>query len=239
MIKEEFNKQSGESLIDRRDMERSSNQVAAQTGRTRGTQTTLPAPVISAIIALLGAVIKSQATTWTTALLLPLALGVVVGMKSAHLLKSREQAEIEGVRSFTLSRMWLWRLCQQQGWSVKKQQFDVAKLPLNWKSLVLDFMLRISYFVFQYDVPLELILNYDHTPIHFIQQKGRTWTTGSEQEKGTKGKGDKRQFTAVLGLTPKMQLPAQLVVEGKTARAMPSIINDTVKYVATESVRWK
>eukprot|EP00733_Pompholyxophrys_punicea_P001655 Pompholyxophrys_punicea_v1_NODE_911_length_1146_cov_1.717690.p1 type:complete len:214 gc:universal NODE_911_length_1146_cov_1.717690:58-699(+) len=125
----------------------------------------------------------------------------------------------------------------------EKRTIDSAKLPSNWHQLVRDFMLRIAYFVFTFDVPIELIINYDHTPIHFVQQKGATWTTGDETEKGTRGKGDKRQFTAVLGTSPLSQLPAQLVLEAKTSRGMPQILDVSKKtplhFVSTGTTRWK
>eukprot|EP00733_Pompholyxophrys_punicea_P000662 Pompholyxophrys_punicea_v1_NODE_222_length_2701_cov_12.239229.p3 type:complete len:158 gc:universal NODE_222_length_2701_cov_12.239229:2267-1794(-) len=118
----------------------------------------------------------------------------------------------------------LWRLCVKQGWKSKCTFGDRNKLPTDWSTRVKNFMLRIAYFVFLHDIPKELIVNYDHTPCHFVQMKGATRQTGNEAQKGTIGKGDKRQFTLVLGTSATGKvLPAQIIVEGKTSKCLPTI----------------
>eukprot|EP00733_Pompholyxophrys_punicea_P000720 Pompholyxophrys_punicea_v1_NODE_250_length_2534_cov_2.806374.p1 type:complete len:442 gc:universal NODE_250_length_2534_cov_2.806374:1330-5(-) len=150
----------------------------------------------------------------------------------------------EHKRDFCLSRMWLWRLCKDQGWVSRCSFGNSEKLPQDWKRNVLDYVLRIAYFRFLYRVPPSLIINFDHTPIHFIQLKGKTWQTGNEQSQETRGQGDKRQFTAVLGTAADgTQLPAQLVFEVKTSRGLPELERlpefvGSPDYVETAKVVW-
>eukprot|EP00732_Lithocolla_globosa_P002203 Lithocolla_globosa_v1_NODE_1379_length_2620_cov_34.296686.p4 type:complete len:133 gc:universal NODE_1379_length_2620_cov_34.296686:1372-1770(+) len=93
-----------------------------------------------------------------------------------------------------------------------------------------------------YDIPMELVVNFDHTPIHFIQLKGASWCTGEETEKGTKGKGDKRQFTGVVGTSPTETFPAQVVMEASTSAGMPQVAGQRMKgnkFVSAGKRKWK
>jgi len=72
-----------------------------------------------------------------------------------------------------------------------------------------------------HDIPPDLVYNSDHTPVHFIQLKGKAWQV-DDSKQGTMGKGDKRQFTCVLTVTAAGRMVgAQIVMEGKTSDAGP------------------
>jgi hypothetical protein len=75
--------------------------------------------------------------------------------------------------------------------------------------LVDNYLLRVAYFVNTHDIPPDLVYNSDHTPVHFIQLKGKAWqvaharvndvatsSSGATRERprpGTEGRGGHRR----------------------------------------------
>jgi hypothetical protein len=110
--------------------------------------------------------------------------------------------------------------CAGQGWRFKKPFGDSEKPPENMKALITDYLHRIAYFVKVYDVPKELVINPDHTGLHYTQIKGGGWTADTDTPAVAWG-GDKRECTLVPCSSAAGRVcPAQIVVGGTTSLSM-------------------
>ena len=73
------------------------------------------------------------------------------------------------------------------------------------------------------DIPLDLIINWDQTGMHYVPIS--SWTIAKEGSKRVEicGIDDKRQITAIFGCSMTGDfLPVQLVYLGKTNKCHPS-----------------
>jgi hypothetical protein len=86
--------------------------------------------------------------------------------------------------------------------------------------LIRDYLHRLAYFVRQYRVPKELVINPDHTGLHYTQIKGGGWTADKDTP-GVASGGDKRECTLVpCSSAAGMVCPAQIVFGGTTSQSM-------------------
>ena len=97
---------------------------------------------------------------------------------------------------------------------VKRRVSTKTKVhPSDFEAKRAQFLFDIRSLVEMEDIPKDLIINWDHTGIHYVPVSN--WTMAKE---GTKridifGADDKRQITAVFAGT----LPSQIIYKGKTA----------------------
>ena len=106
---------------------------------------------------------------------------------------------------------------------VKDKACSTAKVePLHYEELKEQYILDTKVVVEMEDVPLDLIMNWDHTGINIVP--GCPWTI---EEKGAKSVDcvrldDKRQITTVICATISgIFLPFQVIYEGKRAASLP------------------
>ena len=118
----------------------------------------LEAGLVVAVVAALRSVIRSQATTWSIPLLQPVAIGVLIGAGYVF-----DKPHDGAARGFNCSLSWVWRLAKQQNWRFKKPFGDARKEPPNAVRLGLDIMLRLTYLVWKWKIPKELVVNADQT----------------------------------------------------------------------------
>jgi hypothetical protein len=137
----------------------------------------IPADVLQRIVAAWAAVLSTKKTLFTTVQLRSVAIGVLVSAGLKDLLTATHAS---GARVFTCSRVWVARQCTAQGWRFKKPFGDSDKPPANMNDLIRDYLHRIAYFVRQYKVPKELVINPDHTGLHYTQIKGGGWTADKD-----------------------------------------------------------
>jgi hypothetical protein len=126
----------------------------------------LPLELREKLIKTLHSVIITSSYNFTIGLLRPVALAVVASSGFGHLLKEKVNK-----LDFCLSHKYLVRLCHEQNWRFKASFGDAKKIPNDWEQLSRSFCLRVAYFKFIYDIPNDLIVNFDHTPVHFIQMR--------------------------------------------------------------------
>ena len=72
------------------------------------------------------------------------------------------------------------------------------------------------------EIPLQLIINWDHTGINYVPVS--TWTMETPRTKHVEiiGKDNKRQLTAVLGCSMSGEFsPLQLIYQGKPKNVYP------------------
>jgi len=193
----------------------------------RGRPPALSERLMSMILATFTAVVSTRATLFTAPLLQPIAVGVIIAAGCASMLH-------EGRRKrgrFCCGLHFVQGLMHSKGWKCVKPQGDARKLPDDWRNQRWMMVLRLAYFVFVHDIPKCLVINADHTGIHYVPQKGKMWITKEAAEandKSVASHGDKRQFTLLATSSAEGEtLPHQVVVTGKTVGSLPS---DVGKY---------
>ena len=84
------------------------------------------------------------------------------------------------------------------------------------------FQKKISGVIFEHDIPKELIINLDQTPLSYVSPGKYTFDVKGVKTVQIKGIDDKRQITAtfVISMSGKF-LPIQVIYEGKTKRDLP------------------
>ena len=163
------------------------------------------------------AVLSTKKTLFTSLQLRAVAIGVLVSAGYKDLLTAKHS---NGKPVFACSRVWVAKLCAAQGWRFKKPFGDSDKPPANMNDLIRDYLHRLAYFVKVYDIPKELVINPDHTGLHFTQIKGGGWTADKDTP-GVASGGDKRECTLVpCSSAAGMVCPAQIVFGGTTAQSM-------------------
>ena len=109
---------------------------------------------------------------------------------------------------------------------VKRKASTSAKVePSNFEEMKEQYLLDIQAAVDIVDIPMDLVLNWDHTGVNIVP--GSQWTMA---EKGAKcvecaGVDDKRQITIVVcGTASGVFLPFQVIYKGKTPACLPRFV---------------
>ena len=86
----------------------------------------------------------------------------------------------------------------------------------------LAFQKRISGVIFEHDIPKELIINLDQTPLSYVSPGKCTFDVKGAKTVPIKVIDDKRQITAIFAISMSGEfLPIQAIYEGKTKRCLP------------------
>ena len=84
-------------------------------------------------------------------------------------------------------------------------------------------MRKSSTIIEDHDIPKDLILNLDQTPLSYVSPGKYTFNSKGAKTVPTKGVDDKRQITATFSISMTGSfLPMQLIYEGKTRRCLPN-----------------
>ena len=76
--------------------------------------------------------------------------------------------------------------------------------------------------IFYHDIPKELIVNLDQTPLFYVSPGKYTFDVNGVKTVPIKGIDDKRQITATFAISMSGEfLPIQVIYEGKTTRCLP------------------
>ena len=121
-----------------------------------------------------------------------------------------------------ITKDWAKNLLHRMGF-VKRRASTKAKVSVeDFIKKKEQFLLDIKAVVTMEDVPLDLIINWDQTGMHYVPVA--SWTMEKEGSKRIEicGIDDKRQLTAVFGCSMTGDfLPVQLVYQGKTQKCHP------------------
>ena len=83
--------------------------------------------------------------------------------------------------------------------------------------------MAISKVVYEHDIPSELVINLDQTPLFYITPGKYTFNIKGANNVPVKGIDDKRQITATFAVSAVgVFLPMQLIYTGKTNRCLPN-----------------
>ena len=102
---------------------------------------------------------------------------------------------------------------------------QVQKLsPTEFNKFKAQFIFDVRAIIEIEEIPCELVINCDHTGIHYIPLSSWTMTKEGSKRVEIIGIDDKRQITAVFGGTLAGDfLPPQLIYKGKTTKCLPSV----------------
>ena len=123
-----------------------------------------------------------------------------------------------------LSKSWARSVLGRMGY-VKRRASTKAKVTAaDFDALKAQFVFDIRTIVEMEDIPPDMIINWDHTGIHYVPVSN--WTLAKEGSKRVEiaGAEDKRQITAVFAATKSGKfLPPQVIYAGKTKKCIPSV----------------
>ena len=123
-----------------------------------------------------------------------------------------------------LTKDWAKYLLQRMNF-VKRSKTSTAKVSVeNFDQLKAQFLFDIKSIVEIEEIPQYLIINWDQTAIKYVPVS--SWTMDSEGSKRVQiiGADDKRQITAVFGVTLSGDfMYPQLIYQGTTSKCLPSV----------------
>ena len=140
----------------------------------------------------------------------------VIKSKNANLL-------LENGGHMDINKDWVKRLLVRMN-LVKRHMRTKAKLcPTNFENLKKQYLADIRSIVFMEKIPMDLIINWDHTGIKYAPISN--WTLERKGVKHVEIAGeDKRQLTAVLTCTMSGKLlPTQVIYGGITPACLPKV----------------
>ena len=124
-----------------------------------------------------------------------------------------------------LTPTWAKSLLHRIGYVKRKASTSAKVEPSNFEEMKEQYLLDIQAAVDIADIPMDLVLNWDHTGVNIVP--GSQWTMA---EKGAKrvecaGVDDKRQITIVVcGTASGVFLPFQVIYKGKTPACLPRFV---------------
>ena len=120
---------------------------------------------------------------------------------------------------------WAKSLLHRIGYVKRKASTSAKVEPSNFEEMKEQYLLDIQAAVDIADIPMDLVLNWDHTGVNIVP--GSQWTMA---EKGFKcvertGVDDKQQITIVVcGTASGIFLPWQVIYKGKTQACLPRFV---------------
>ena len=122
-----------------------------------------------------------------------------------------------------LTEDWARHLLKSMEWV--KRKGTTGKVEPSEKFLdeeKITFQREISKVVTDHDIPLDLVLNLDQTPLSYVSPGKYTFCMKGSTTVPIKGVDDKRQITATFTVSASgVFLPIQLIYQGKTKRCLP------------------
>lgn len=124
----------------------------------------------------------------------------------------------------SLTKNWAKSLLHRLGY-VKRRASSKAKVTVaDFEAFKSQFVFDVKTIIEMEEIPSELVINWDHTGIHYVPVS--SWTMAKEGSKRIEifGTDDKRQITAVFADTLAGDfLYPQVIYAGKTSRCLPSV----------------
>ena len=103
---------------------------------------------------------------------------------------------------------------------------NTASMPVDsaiLSEVKIDFQRKIKHVYEEHNIPDDLILNFDQTPLAYICGSNRAMDFQGATSVPIVGKGKKQQITGTFTITKRgICLPMQLMYKGKTDRSLPS-----------------
>ena len=182
--------------------------------KQRGAKTLLPEDIDEKVIAMIKSM-RAAGCVVNYNIAISIAKGIVLA-SDRSLLK-----ENGGILEF--HQTWCQSIFRRLGFS--KRRATTAKQPVSpgfLKEIRFTFHRSIKEVVSAYDVPDDLIINIDQTPLPFILISKYTMDKTNEKFVPISDSADYRQITGTFSVTASGKfLPIQLIYQGKTDRCHP------------------
>ena len=126
------------------------------------------------------------------------------------------------LKQINLTEGWAKYLLRQMGFAKRKATTKTKISVEDFEEIKESYLLDIEVVVAMDEIPMELIINFDQTGIHYVSVSD--WIMAEEKAKRVElvGKDDKRRLTAVFaGSMTGEFLPPQLVYQGKITCCLP------------------
>ena len=123
----------------------------------------------------------------------------------------------------SITKPWAKSVLNRLGY-VKRRSSSKAKVTVpEFEAYKSQFLYDVKAIMEMEEIPKELVINWDHTGIHYVPVSN--WTMAKEGSKRIEifGSDDKRQITAVFAATMSDFLFPQIIYAGKTPRCLPSV----------------
>ena len=124
----------------------------------------------------------------------------------------------------SIDKSWARSLLDRMGYSKRKATKGIKHRPADVDEISGKFGRRIGRRVRKFDIPDELIINWDQTGVDVVPASNWTMHPKGEKQVPIKGTDDKRQYTILLACTLNGDfLPPQVLYQGKTEQCHPNV----------------
>ena len=126
--------------------------------------------------------------------------------------------------SLELTKDWARGAIKSMNWTKRKETTGKIEPPKQFLlEEKLTFQKKISGVTFEHDIPKELIINLDETPLSYVSPGKYTFDVKCVKTVPIKGMDDKQQITPTFPISMSGEfLPIQVIYEGKTKRCLPT-----------------
>jgi hypothetical protein len=108
-------------------------------------------------------------------------------------------------------------------WSEQRATRAAHKLPTDWDAQCLCSFLCIAYRIKEEDIPSELFVNTDQTPVVYAQGSKLTWAKTGSKSVTVIGEDEKCAFTVAMSVSNSRELlPFQAIYQGYSTKTCPS-----------------
>ena len=184
-----------------------------------GRPTLLPKSLMKKVIEIV-ANLRLRGAPVSSAVIRAVARGVIIANDRSLLLENGGYTDL----STDWSRQVLYRF-ETLGRKMTSRMANTAKIPIApalFNETKLDFQRNIKSLQAWHEIPEDLKINYDQTPLPYICTGKRTYHTQGASNVPLVGKGKKKQITGTFTITMTGQfLPLQLIYQGTTDQCLP------------------
>ena len=160
----------------------------------------------------------------------PISIAVVTSVAKGIIEANDRSILVENGGYLSLNHQWgrnvLYRM-EKENMKMVRRKATTEKLPVSpgfLNEAKLNFQRKIKFFQSWHEIPDDLIINYDQTPLSYVSSPNHTLEVKGTKSVPLVGKGKKKQITGTFSVTKSgLFLPMQVIYEGTTSRCHPRI----------------
>ena len=165
--------------------------IVTQAGRPPST----PPELYEELKSMVKGLAQTRAVRVSTTLMQPVVRSLIVHRLGAEVFRP-------GKGGFLAGSVFLKRLAHDAGLRWRKPYGDARKPPPDAAAQIDDMRLRLAYWMKEHSIPRAMVLNFDHTGLHLMQQRGSTFTEVTEDKDAVhKSRAGKQKEVKLKGAT--------------------------------------